>query len=203
MLKCVRCNQSRKSSSLKCPIVKSYRAELTRKHLLINNYQPTATNLINKDFIFNQSNFPAPLARKSSSPLSSSNNLMLSKLDEMIGKLSEVKDQLVVLEAKHNKFEQFMVMQNQKDEATKENLNTLSHSYINLKKDVVQHDLLISRHDNMFIKLFIPMFQDLFFLIAAQNCDKKGNPMDADLKCRLDRYLIQMKKAAEGKSFSN
>ncbi|CAF4264174.1 unnamed protein product, partial [Rotaria sordida] len=41
------------------------------------------------------------------------------------------------------------------------------------------------------------MFEDLFSFIAAQNCDKRSNPLDADLKCKLNRYLVQMKKAIE------
>ena len=47
------------------------------------------------------------------------------------------------------------------------------------------------------------MFEDLFSFIAALNYDKKGNPLDVDLKCKLNRYLVQMKKATEGKHFSN
>jgi hypothetical protein len=50
-------------------------------------------------------------------------------------------------------------------------------------------------------KLLFPMFEDLFTVIAAQNQDKRGNPLDADLKCKLELYLIQMKKAREGKHF--
>ncbi|CAF5012932.1 unnamed protein product [Rotaria sp. Silwood1] len=41
------------------------------------------------------------------------------------------------------------------------------------------------------------MFEDLFSFIAAQNCDKRGNPLDVDLKCKLNRYVVQMKKAIE------
>ena len=52
------------------------------------------------------------------------------------------------------------------------------------------------------MKLIIPMFDDLFGLIASQNQDKKGNILDADLKVKLERYRIQMKKAKEGKNSS-
>jgi hypothetical protein len=55
----------------------------------------------------------------------------------------------------------------------------------------------------MFTKLLIPMFEDLFSVIASQNHDKRGNPLDADLKYKLERYLMQVKKAREGKHFSN
>jgi hypothetical protein len=58
--------------------------------------------------------------------------------------------------------------------------------------------VFIDRHENMFCKLILPMFQDLFSFITSLNQDKKGNTLDADLKCKMERYLIQMKKAHEG-----
>ena len=58
----------------------------------------------------------------------------------------------------------------------------------------MQHSLRIERHENMFCKLLIPMFEDLISFIATLNYDKKGNPLDADLKCKLNRYLVQLKK---------
>ncbi|CAF3969261.1 unnamed protein product [Rotaria sordida] len=45
--------------------------------------------------------------------------------------------------------------------------------------------------------MLIPMFEDLFSFIVEQNCDKRGNPLDADLKHKLNRYLVQKKKAIE------
>jgi hypothetical protein len=95
-----------------------------------------------------------------------------------------------------------MLSKQQNDGIISENLDLLFKKQDDLKKDVMQHSLLIQRHENMFTKLLIPMFADLFSLIASQNYDKKGNPLDADLKCKLERYLIQMKNASEGKHFT-
>lgn len=123
-------------------------------------------------------------------------------MTNLINKLSEVKDHLANLEIKHDKFEEFILQKSRNDEAIAKNVNDMTNNYINLKKDVVQHSLFIDRHENLFCKLLIPMFEDLFSLIAAQNCDRKGNPLDADLKYKLNRYLVQMKKATEGKQIS-
>jgi hypothetical protein len=131
------------------------------------------------------------------------NNPMMVKLDDLLEKMSEVNVHLSSLELKHDKFEQFMMEKNESDSLIKENFNLLSNQSVELKKDVVHHSLLIQQHENMFIKLIIPMFEDLFRLIAMQNHDRKGNPLDADLKIKLERYLIQMKKAKEGKQFTN
>jgi hypothetical protein len=195
--KCIHCEQNHKSSSLKCPVVKSFRAELTRK-ILSTNQPALNTNMFNQNYIYNSSNFPPPPA-----PKASSINPMMNKLDELIGKMSEVKHHLTNLENKHDKFEKFMVEKMLSDELVKENFNDLSKNHLDLKKDVTQHSLLIERHENMFTKLLIPMFEDLFSVIASQNHDKRGNPLDADLKYKLERYLMQVKKAREGKHFSN
>ncbi|CAF1343835.1 unnamed protein product [Rotaria sp. Silwood1] len=198
--KCIHCGQNHKSSSLKCSVVKSYRIELTRKILQSNNHSPPDTNLMNKNknVIFNSTNFPHPPPPKSSTL---SVNPMMIKLDELINKLSEVKNHLANLEAKHDKFEQFIIKKNN-DEIVSNKINDLSNNQMNLKKNIVQHSAYIDRHKNLFCKLLIPMFEDLFSLIALQNLDKRGNPLDADLKCKLNRYLVQMKKETEGKQFT-
>ncbi|CAF1378995.1 unnamed protein product, partial [Rotaria sordida] len=83
------------------------------------------------------------------------------------------------------------------DLLVKENLNLLSKQSVEFKKDLVHQSLLIERHKNLFMKLIVPMFEDLFGLIASQNQDKKGNILDPDLKLKLERYLIQMTKIKE------
>jgi hypothetical protein len=128
---------------------------------------------------------------------------MIIKLDDLLEKMSEVNTHLSNLKLKYDKFEQFMMEKNESDSMIKDNLNLLSKQSSELKTGVTQHSLLIQRHDNIFVKLIIPMFEDLFGLISKQNQDRKGNPLDADLKLKLERYLIQMKKAKEGKHFSS
>jgi hypothetical protein len=177
--------------------VKSFRAELTKKLLNLNKHtDPTASNNNITPFTYKTSDFPSFPAHQTTtiSP-------MMMKLDDLIIKMSEVKDHLANLTLKHDKFEQFMLEKNQNDERVKENLEVLYKCAHDVKKDVVHHSLLIERHENIFMKLLFAMFEDLFNVIAAQNQDKKGNPLDADLKLKLERYLIQMKKAREGKHY--
>jgi len=200
--KCIHCNQNHKSNSLKCPVIKNFRAELTRKILHLNVQPSHADNFSNKGFIFNSSHFPPPPAPKSSSS-TLLNNPVLNKLDELISKLSAVKDDLADLKAKHDKFEQFMSLKNQNDENTKADLMVLSTNQDDLKKDVVQHSLFIDRHENMFNKLLVPLLEDICTFIIGQNNGNKGRVLDADLKCKLERYRTQMKKATEGKHFTN
>ncbi|CAF3351160.1 unnamed protein product [Rotaria sp. Silwood2] len=149
---------------------------------------------MNKKIIFNSTNFPPPPPPKSSTlPI----NPMMVKLGELINKLSEVKDHLANLEAKHNKFDQFMLEKNSHDGIVIKKINDLFNNHMNLKKNVVQHNSYVDRHENLFCKLLIPMFEDLFSFIAGQNLDKRDNSLDVDLKCKPNRYLVQMKKAIE------
>lgn len=202
--KCIHCGQNHKSNSFKCQVVKSFRSELACKLLSSNYSTVTATNnAINS----NRSNFlqlssdfpPLPLPHYSSSNL---NNSMVNKLDNLLGKITELKNHLVNLESKYNKFEQFMIEKKEYNSSIKENLNLLSKHSVDFKKDLVHHSLLIDRYENLFVKLIIPMFEDLFGLISAQNQDKKGNTLDADLKVKLKRYLIQVKQEKYGKNSS-
>ncbi|CAF2262242.1 unnamed protein product [Rotaria magnacalcarata] len=149
----------------------------------------------NSGFKYFSSEFPS-MPRPQYLP-TNHNNTMLTKLDDLLGKITEVNNHLSNIESKYSKFEQFMTEKQESDLLVKENLNLLSKESVEFKKDLVHHSLLIERHDNLFIKLIIPMFEDLFGLIASQNQDKKGNILDIDLKLKLERYLIQMKKAKE------
>ncbi|CAF0913260.1 unnamed protein product [Rotaria sordida] len=200
--KCVHCGQNHKSNSLRCHVVKSFKSELTRKLLSSNNRSSssstnTLNNMNNSNFKYLSSDFP-PMPMPQFLP-TNPNNTMLTKLDDLLGKITEVNNHLSNLELKYNRFEQFMTEKKENDLLVKENLNLLSEQSVEFQKDLVHHSLLIERHENLFMKLIIPMFEDLFGLIASQNQDKKGNILDPDLKLKLERYLIQMKKIKEGK----
>ncbi|CAF4346147.1 unnamed protein product, partial [Rotaria sp. Silwood2] len=203
--KCVHCGQNHKSNSLKCQVVKSFRSELTRKLLSPNNRSTSSTtntlnNMSNSNFKYSSSDFP-PMPMPQFVP-TNPNNTMLTKLDGLLGKITEVNNHLSNVELKYNNFEQFMIEKKESDLLIKENINLLSKQSVAFKKDLVHHSLLIERHENLFMKLIVPMFEDLFGLIASQNQDKKGNILDPDpdLKLKLERYLIQMKKAKEGEN---
>jgi hypothetical protein len=73
------------------------------------------------------------------------------------------------------------VGKNGSDSLIEENLNLISKQSVEIKLDMVHHSLLIQQHENMFMKLIVPTFEDLFGLIAMQNQDTKRNTLDADL----------------------
>ncbi|CAF3779791.1 unnamed protein product [Rotaria sordida] len=193
---CKHCKGDHLSNSMKCPVIKSFRAELTRK-LLSSNTNPTAVppnNNNNNNYRFDSLNFP-PLP----STQAQLNNPMMSKLDDLIGKINDVKDHLASLTLKYDKFEKFMVEKAKHDIHVSHQIDTLSANDQEFKKDLLNHHMLLGRHENFFTKLFIPILEEVFSWMAVQNQDKKGNTLDADLKCRLERYVVQMRKTREGK----
>lgn len=132
--KCIHCGDNHKSSSLKCPIVKSFRTELTRKILLSNVSLNPDSNLLNKNIILNTSNFPPPPPPQQ--PVITNNSMMV-KLDDLISKLSDVMKHLSNLEKKHDKFEQFILEKNNNDDNVKKTINDMSNKCSNLQKDVI------------------------------------------------------------------
>ncbi|CAF1205352.1 unnamed protein product [Rotaria sordida] len=169
----------------------------SRPKLLSSNTNPTAVppnNNNNNNYRFDSLNFP-PLP----STQAQLNNPMMSKLDDLIGKINDVKDHLASLTLKYDKFEKFMVEKAKHDIHVSHQIDTLSANDQEFKKDLLNHHMLLGRHENFFTKLFIPILEEVFSWMAVQNQDKKGNTLDADLKCRLERYVVQMRKTREGK----
>jgi hypothetical protein len=200
--KCIHCQSNHKSNSLKCPVVKAFRAELTKKLLHLNNpTNPTVpainVNVNAQSYAYKASNFPPPFTNVST------DNSMLKKFDELLNTMTEMKNQLTNLGLKYNSIEQLLLEKQKQDDLININLNEVAKNQLDLKKNVVHQGVFIDRHENMFCKLILPMFQDLFSFITSLNQDKKGNTLDADLKCKMERYLIQMKKAHEGNHITN
>jgi hypothetical protein len=202
--KCIHCGQNHKSNSLKCQMVKSFRAELTRKILSSGNplssCMPIGCNNMNmnsSNMVVNGSNHPIV------PPLSLPHNVMLSKLDDLLVKISEMNVHLSNIKFKCDRFEQFMIENNESDSSMKENLNLLSSQTTDLKNETVANSRLVQQHDNLLMKVIIPMFEHLSGLIISLNQDKRGNHVNADVKLKLERYITQMKKAKEGKQFTN
>ncbi|CAF0934419.1 unnamed protein product [Rotaria sordida] len=150
--KCIHCEQNHKSNSLRCQVVKLFRSELTRKLLSSNNRSSFSTtdtlnNMSNSNFKYSTSDFP-PMPIPQFLP-TNPNNTMLTKLDDLLGKITEVNNHLSNLELKYNNFEQFTAEKKENDLLVKENLNVLSKQSVEFKKDLVHHSLLIERHENL------------------------------------------------------
>ncbi|CAF3913491.1 unnamed protein product [Rotaria sp. Silwood2] len=171
--KCIHCGLDHKSNSLKCHMVKSYRSELTRKLLSSNNH----SSHVSQNGMIDLNKNVNIVYNNSHFPglpvaQNSSSNHMLNKLDNLLAQIAEVNVHLSNLKVKNDKIEQITLAKNDSDILIKENLNLLAKQSMELKKS----------------------------FITIQNCDSNGRTLDADLKLKLERYLIQMKKAKEAKA---
>jgi len=102
--KCARCGSNHKSTSASCPIIKAYRAELTKKILQTNKTQSITNN--------NSSNSFSPLNWFNSNQQtvqSTANNDMINKLNDLINKISDIKAGLENLSSKYENFTRFMI----------------------------------------------------------------------------------------------
>ncbi|CAF4085588.1 unnamed protein product, partial [Rotaria magnacalcarata] len=196
----------------KCSGIGHFRTQCTEQHETcktcaqafsdLKNHRCTADPVCKHcsgNHLSNSAKCPVTIVLFPYNPPQALNNSVMMKLDELMTKITDVKDHLAILSSKHDKFEQFMIDKTQQDELVKQQMDLLQKNDHELKKDLVQLKVLFERHDNMFLKLLFPMFEDLFFFIASTNQDKRGNTLDADLKCRLERYLIHVKKSRESK----
>lgn len=129
------------------------------------------------------------------------NTPVMIKVGQLLKRMSEVNVHLSNLKLDHEKFERFIVDKNEIDLLVKENLSLLCKHSSELRNDLSCFNTAVDQHGNILLKLLVPIFEDLFSLIAMQNEDRKENTLDADLKLKLERYLTQMEKAKEGKQF--
>ena len=197
LVKCAHCGANHKSTSSVCPVIKAYRAELTRKILQpAQNVPSTNFNSENSNPVFNWMNLPHQHV-----PQSSTNIDMLKKFDDLITKISEVKDHLASLSLKHENFEKFIEAKNQSDQILKQNLNYVSQTSKNITDDVLILRSKIDRQENIIDRLMIPMFTELFQLFISQMSSVLDNTIYSTVKQNMDRYLTQMQKVRTGKHF--
>ena len=195
--KCLHCNQNHKSNSLKCPVIKKFRAELTRTVLRMNN-EPAPINMNqHSKFFINPSHFPPLNVSNSTSP----NNSIINKLDDLISRLSSVQSQLTNLETKHDKFEQFMNSKIQSDKVLQDSMNKMLSEHVHFNDKISQINLSIDHHENLSLKLIFPLFDDICCFISHTTNPKNKSP-DANIKSKIDRYRLLINKAIEGKKLS-
>ncbi|CAF2119416.1 unnamed protein product [Rotaria magnacalcarata] len=108
VIKCIHCDGDHQSNALKCPIVKSYRATLTKKLLSANRPPPppSAWSNNNNGNINNNTNYQhnwadypqLPPPQKQNIPYSTASNEMINKIGELIGSMQKINDVLVRIE---------------------------------------------------------------------------------------------------------
>jgi hypothetical protein len=206
--KCKHCDGEHPSNSMKCSVVKSFRADLTRKLLNTNNVDLSSSASIPSSSIrnkvhINPSDFP-----RLSAPWVSTVNPMDSKLNDLISGLARVNESLTKLYESSQGFQRFIEEKNAHDLTIDKAIDQLKSTNCQLDSDLTSlknnyHavDESMQSHDNMFKNFLFPVLNDILKFISAMNIGKGGRPLDADLRSRIDRFRAQVDNAIDGKVF--
>lgn len=194
VLKCIHCDGAHASNASCCPIVKQFRADLTKK-LLHTNHTPVQ---INKPFNFDPNQFPTLNLPQSSSIVGSNSNI-LTKLDSLMLNISQVKDKINDLTTWHEKFEKFMDEKNKSDESTRQDISTIMNMNKISESNLIQQDLKLKRHENILSKIVMPLLDEIAKLISTINYDRHGRVVDPDTKILMEIFRAKLKATSDGK----
>ncbi|CAF3985472.1 unnamed protein product, partial [Adineta steineri] len=190
IIKCKHCNGDHLSNSMKCPVVKTFRADLTKKLMNINNnvtsysWSITANIANNNKSQHIHNDFP-----RTAAPWAPSSNPMDLKLNTLISGLSQVNETLSKLCVTNQDFQQFMIEKNENDirinneiDDLKSNNNKMDQDIMVLNQKVNDLDKLMKSNDGIFKQFLFPMLDDILKFIDTKNVGRGGKTVDPDLK---------------------
>ncbi|CAF1305348.1 unnamed protein product [Adineta ricciae] len=215
-IKCKHCNGDHMSNDMKCPTVKQFRAELTKQLLaptsLTNAHIPQydlstcdfpPLNPAQRPTIFKNSShrYVPTTAPQWSTDSNSSNALMNNKMDVLLNNINQIKTSLDKICTLNDKFEQFMNTKIVSDEILEKKVDDLVKREQESKLGVIQHEIKLTRHDNIFTKVIIPALDETLQFLSHINTNKNGNAHDADFKVIANRLRAQLNNCKQGKDF--
>ncbi|CAF4646630.1 unnamed protein product, partial [Rotaria socialis] len=207
VIKCIHCDGDHHSNALKCPIVKSYRSTLTKKLLSVNRPPPPPSAWsnnnnnngnanINNNYQHNWSDYPQlPPPQQQNIPYSAVSNEMINKIGELIGSMQKFNDTLKRIEKKNQDFEQFIVDSKNNDASLFKKLDQLNEKDKDYKKVHTQHDIKLTRHENVFTKLVLPMLDEIAKFMVNINVDINRGVLNADFQVTINRMRAQLNNA--------
>ncbi|CAF1642529.1 unnamed protein product [Rotaria magnacalcarata] len=195
---CIHCGGEHLSNVVSCPVVKQYRAALTKKLLLVTNYNSTSTvNCYKYDSV------QFPQLNSSLNPSTAgSHNIILSKLNELATNMEKLNDNIFKITLCNEKFEKFMKDKIDSDKIIQQEITVLKHNDKALEVNQVQHELKLKRYENILVKLLMPMLDEMSKVVLLLNHDQHGRPLDPGLKTNFEIIRTKLKLALEGKDLS-
>jgi len=228
-LHCKYCQGDHMSNDMKCPKVKQFRADLI-KFLLspaihanpqYNNSDFTCTNfppmnpaqrpsIYNKDINKNNSNNYHQYDGVNRTPLynpyhwssnTSTSSSIVNKIDDLINSMNQVNAMLEKIVNKNDQFEQFIKDKTVNDEIVSNKIDDLIKNENNIKLITAQHEIKITRHENLFMKLIFPILDEISTFLSHLNSGKHGGTLDVDFKVIINRMRAQLNNAKKSKDF--
>ncbi|CAF3215296.1 unnamed protein product [Rotaria sp. Silwood2] len=208
-LQCIHCQGNHMSNDMQCPKVKQFRADLTKFLLspaIQANHQDNYLNLNSTNFpplnsaqrhtIFNQNS-----NSNHGSPNTGSNNPIINKIDTLINSMNQVNVMLDKMVDKNHQFEQFMKDKNINDDIVSKKVDELISNDNSIKQNVIQHEIKITRYENILIKLIFPILDEISFFLSNINVGKHNGTLHADFKVKINRMRAQLNNARTDKDF--
>ncbi|CAF1319836.1 unnamed protein product [Rotaria magnacalcarata] len=183
--KCVHCGGNHNSNVISCPVIKQFRADLTKKLFTHTPYhqakQTQQMTMNNNNYVYNPANFP-PMPAPQQLMISSPNNIIILKLDELNENVMKINNKIEELARKTDKLEKFI---EEKIESDMQVMNRLQN---------IENNSELNNND---IGVLLDTVQNMVQFILKMNKDSKGRPQDADLKYILERQYVQLAKCIE------
>ncbi|CAF1169881.1 unnamed protein product [Adineta steineri] len=161
-IKCVHCGGSHASNSLRCAVVKDYRAALTKKLLSTNT--PANKNF---NYVHDPAFYPS-LQLPQGTTLPSSYAASNQKIEELLSGMNEMKFMLNRLCSKEKEFNDFMVNKNKNDELMLEKIERIITNDKITKEACDNNDKLIKR-------LILPTLDLISNFLVQTNPKATGN----------------------------
>lgn len=206
--RCKHCNGEHLSNSMKCPVIKSFRSELTRKMLNINQVNPSSSAAVHSNNVNNNFNHSLLDFPRLGAPWATSSSQMDSKLNDLISGLAHVNKTLSKLCETNTGFLKFINDKNERDlkiDKEIEHLKTINGTMVSevshLKEQHQSVEKSVESYDRMFKQFLFPVLDDILKGIGTLNIGRNGKPLDADLRSKLDRFRAQVSNAIDGKIF--
>ncbi|CAF4058281.1 unnamed protein product [Rotaria magnacalcarata] len=115
--------------------------------------------------------------------------------------MNQINSKLEQIQNKNDQFERFMTKKSSNDEITSKKIDELITCNNNNKINVTQHEIKITRHENIFTKLIFPFLDEISTFLTNLNSGKHNDPLDADFKVKINRMKAQLNNVKSNKEF--
>ena len=216
--KCKHCQGEHLSNDMRCPVIKQFRADLTKclfspMSQSTFNHPNGPTSHIPSSTI---SSFPTNSNQRSAWTNRANNNLnnhaavssisttveaITTKLDVLTNDMKQMNSLLAKVIAKNEQFELFIKDKSTYDELTANKIIDLTEGLMNNTSLITQHELKINRHENVFNKIIFPMLEKLSRFVSNLNNSKQDRPLDADFSQSIKRMRAQLNNVKLNKDY--
>ncbi|CAF1186061.1 unnamed protein product [Adineta ricciae] len=192
VVKCIHCGEAHLSNSRRCPIVKDFRAALTKNILLTN--RSTNTSSYNSNLNHDPTHYPLLPPPPPGTSFPATYPPAHQKFDELLSGINEMKGMLGELCSKQNEFENFMKDKIKKDELIANKIEQLIESG-KATKDSNDYN------SNIIVKFVLPTLDLISQFLYHANL-KSTNDVDPDFKLQIELKRKIIDRIISGKQFS-